>query len=226
MILSKRVKYIQIISISLFFFSFFSLVASLWLQNTLANFKFKKTPIHEKLEIENIMRANIDCSQNLEDCRLEDFNILKDTKKLGDCYPYQIEKKYIVKNNEIYDNVEDLFINGRIENELRPELNNKKIEIVFQKTNKKNLECIKNYKAYNLYKIFPYYLEFLYALKSNPKTILGASEQINPFIYGETSISNIVKRHPINYVFKTLLYISVIFMFLYWINYKFYLKKF
>ncbi len=60
----------------------------------------------------------------------------------------------------------------------------------------------------------------LYYLKVNPKTILGSNVEINPFIYGEVSISNVVKRFPIKYVFKPLLYISVILMFLYWINYN------
>ena len=83
-----------------------------------------------------------------------------------------------------------------------------------------NYNCIKKNNYYYLYKTFPFFYEYLYDLKENPKTQLGAKKTINPFIYGETSISNIVKRFPINYVFKSLLFISVIFMYLYWINYR------
>tara|TARA_B100001093_G_scaffold327551_1_gene312499 strand:- start:1610 stop:2713 length:1104 start_codon:yes stop_codon:yes gene_type:complete len=221
MILSKRVKYIKIISISLFFFSFFSLVASLWLQNTLADFKFTKTADFKKLETANFISTYINCSKNLEICRIPDFKILKDTQRLGDCYPYEVEIEYILGENKIIKNHNSLFVNDEVKNgRLKPKHNNKNIGIVFKKINKKKPSCIKNNKVYNLYKIFPFYHEFLYALKSNPKTTLGASEQINPFIYGESSISNIVKRYPINYVFKSLLYISVIFMLLYWINYN------
>ena len=39
---------------------------------------------------------------------------------------------------------------------------------------------------------------------------------INPFLYGETSISNIAKRYPVNYFFKTLIFILSITLFLYW----------
>ena len=226
MILSKRVKYIKIISISLFFFSFFSLVASLWLQNTLADFKFTKTADFKRLETANLISKDINCSKNLDICRISDFKILKDTQRLGDCYPYEVEIEYFIEENKIIKDHSSLFVNGDVKKgKLKPDLNDKNIEIVFKKINKKKPSCIKNNQVYNLYKIFPFYHEFLYALKNNPKTTLGASEQINPFIYGESSISNIVKRYPINYIFKSLLYISVIFMFLYWVNYNILFKE-
>ena len=40
------------------------------------------------------------------------------------------------------------------------------------------------------------------------KKLTYTTDRVNPFIYGETSISNIVKRFPINYFFKPILYIS------------------
>ena len=72
-----------------------------------------------------------------------------------------------------------------------------------------------------MYKKFPFYFEFLYNLKNHPDTRLGASEKINPFIDGKTSISNIVKRFPVNYIFKPFLFVSVLLMYLYWKNYKY-----
>ena len=231
MVSFKRVKYIQIISLSLFFCSFFSLLASLWLQNTLVATKFIKTYDFNNLtlEINDFESAKINCSQNLDDCRKPDFNFIKNTKKLGECYQYLAKIEYIIENDNITYDHADLFIDdlvwvvddGKvIGNKLKPEFDNKDIGIIIKKTKNKDPYCIKNNEAYNLYKIFPFYYEFLYDLKNNPETNLGATTQINPFIYGESSISNIVKRYPINYVFKTLLYISVVFMFLYWINYN------
>ena len=43
-------------------------------------------------------------------------------------------------------------------------------------------------------------------LKSNNKYTSGTGNAVYPFLYGETSISNIVKRFPINYLFKPLLW--------------------
>ena len=70
-----------------------------------------------------------------------------------------------------------------------------------------------------MYELFPFYYEFLYDLRNISS--LGSNSSINPFINGEASISNIVKRFPINLVFKPLLFISVIFMYLYWRNYNY-----
>ena len=54
---------------------------------------------------------------------------------------------------------------------------------------------------------------------------MGTAETVNPMINGETSISNIVKRFPINYLFKPLMYLSVILMILYWYSYNLVLNK-
>ena len=53
----------------------------------------------------------------------------------------------------------------------------------------------------------------------------GIAKSVNPFIKGETSISNIVKRYPFNYIFKPLMYITSILMCIYWINYYIFFKK-
>ena len=60
--------------------------------------------------------------------------------------------------------------------------------------------------------------ELFYKLRK--QTTFAASKPVFPFLYGETSISNIVKRFPQSYVFKPLLYLSSIFMILYWVNYQ------
>ena len=222
--LFKIIKHIKYVSISLFLFSLFSLVISLWLQNTLSEFKFTKKLNQEKLIIDNIIKKKINCFQNIEDCRDSYFNIFNSAKKLGDCNVYINKIKYVVENKTIITKHEYLFADITM-GKIKPEFDNKNIEIIIQNSKEKSLDCIKNYKYYNFYKIFPFYYEYLYKLKTDPKTTLGASTYINPFLYGETSISNIVKRYPISYVFKTLLYISVILMFFYWFNYNNFFKK-
>ena len=222
MVLNKRINFIRKISLLLFTFSLLSLLGSLWLQNTLAEFKFRKDLYEEKVDTSKTFEHAFNCSKNIELClNGKSFGILKTSKILGNCFANKFNVSYVVENKYIGDHRKYLFLNNeiKVKNKLKPEFENKIIEISFKFTDEKNDKCIKNYKYYKLYQIFPYYFEFLYDLKDISS--LGAQVSINPFIYGETSISNIVKRFPINLVFKPLLFISVIFMFLYWKNYNF-----
>ena len=50
MVLNKRINFIRKISLLLFTFSLLSLLGSLWLQNTLAEFKFRKDLYEEKVD--------------------------------------------------------------------------------------------------------------------------------------------------------------------------------
>tara|TARA_B100001057_G_scaffold499642_1_gene611096 strand:+ start:1573 stop:2676 length:1104 start_codon:yes stop_codon:yes gene_type:complete len=224
MIFQKRINFIKRISLFLFVFSFLALVLSLWLQNAIANFDYSKDLSDEKIKTSKFFSEKINCSEKIQECKKRFLGVLNRPKALGNCYIYNYKKRLLV-NNQIISERAYLF-KGNDSNSksfqyesLKPELVNKDIEIQIIGSNK-NAQCIKNSESYNLYKIFPFYYEFLYYLKNNPKTNLGALKTINPFIYGETSISNIVKRFPINYVFKSFLYISVILMYLYWISYR------
>jgi hypothetical protein len=218
MVLQKRINFIKNVSLFLFIFSFLSIILSLWLQNTIVNFKYIKSLSDEKIKVSKFYSEKINCSENIEECRKAFIGLLSTSKKLGDCYIYKYERNYIVNNKSYHFSQDQLFIDKNY-NKLKPENINKNIELQIVASDK-NPGCIKNSGSYLLYKIFPFYHEFLYSLKHNPKTNLGAIETINPFIYGETSISNIVKRFPINYVFKSFLFVSVIFMYLYWVNYR------
>ena len=217
MILWKRINFIKKISLFLFFFTFLSLFISLWLQNTITSFNYLKKLSDKEIGTSKFYSEKINCSENTTECKKDFFGQLSLSKKLGDCYIYDFKRYYIV-NNKTYDSKDQLFVDKNY-NQLKPENVNKNIELQIVGYNK-NPRCIKNSESYFVYKIFPFYHEFIYSLKYNPKTELGANETINPFIYGETSISNIVKRFPINYVFKTFLYVGVIFMYLYWVNYR------
>jgi len=102
---------------------------------------------------------------------------------------------------------------------LKKEFLDVKIEKTIFESDVINYNCIKNFSYYNIYKKIPFIFEFLNNLKKNNKYISATSETIYPFLYGESSISNIVKRFPINYLFKPLLYISSILMMIYWLYY-------
>lgn len=226
MILSRRINFIRKLSIILFSCSLFALIGSLWLQNTLAEFKFTKGLSDEKITIsENYFKDRIDCSKNIQNCRDKFFlGLLNYAENLDGCIANNYEVFYIIEN-DIFKERDFLFVNNDRKNKIKQKYINKKVELRINYLKTKNPSCIKNYKYFNFYKIFPFYFETLYNLKNNPKTLLGASKKISPFINGETSISNIVKRFPINYIFKTFLFISVIFMYLYWKNYKFLFSK-
>ncbi len=221
MVLNKKISFIRKISLSLFIFSLLSLLGSLWLQNTLAEFKFRKDFFDEKVSIQGFFQEKINCSKNKELCLSSpDFGFMKVSDSLGKCFKYKFDATYI-SENKILKERKYLFIDNELtaNSKLKPEYRNKEIEVILKFTDEKNKTCIKNYKYYKLYNIFPYYYEFLYNLRNISS--LGSNSSINPFINGEASISNIVKRFPINLVFKPLLFISVIFMYLYWRNYNY-----
>ena len=84
-------------------------------------------------------------------------------------------------------------------------------------------QCIKYSNIYFIYKLFPNLLDLYKEIK--PSIIFGTAGTINPFIYGETSISNIVKRYPFNYIFKPFLFLSSLLMMVYWLGYFAFFKK-
>ncbi len=220
MILNYRINLIRKLSLALFIFSLLSLIGSLWLQNTLANFKFNKGIYDEKVEISGILSKKIDCSKNLTKCLSgPELGLIKFSNKLGNCFKNKYEFFYKV-DGKVFKDKKNFFT---VNNEIKPQFKNKDIEVKIKFSEEKDETCIKNYKYFNFYEIFPYYHEFLYHLKDI--STLGSQVAINPFIYGEASISNIVKRFPINLIFKPLLFISVIIMFLYWRHYNHLLRE-
>ena len=83
-----------------------------------------------------------------------------------------------------------------------------------------SIKCIKNSKLYNLAKVFPAPFYFLESIHEDKNYASGTSGSVNPFIYGEVSISNLVKRYPINYLFKPSLFITSFLMIFYWLTYQ------
>ena len=83
--------------------------------------------------------------------------------------------------------------------------------------------CMKYSNIYFIYKLFPNLLDVFNKIRAS--TIFGTAGIVNPFIDGETSISNIVKRYPFNYIFKPFIFLSSLLMMVYWLGYFAFFKK-
>ncbi len=242
--LVKKISILKNIALLLFIFGSLSILCSLIFHNYLVAYKIGHPLDYGVLSIEDKPGSSIQsvCDESNKYCTSRDFiknNKAPKTAKLSDCFVYTV-KNVIVIDDKIYefheflDALEFILIDGKNISELLSSENKynsfdaklkkdyEKSEIRFIKkvSNEKNIECIKNTKFGQLYKIFPFWYEYITKLKSKNIT-LGTSKPVNPFIYGETSISNIAKRFPINFIFKGFLYISVILMFIYWRSYNY-----
>ena len=215
--LSKGISGLRKVSLYLFIVPTIGLFASLFLHNFLASFsflstlnKYDKLPITIKCNKENKFCTNIifDKTTSFETCHKNkvDFYILAEGNKLN-----------------IADYKNKYLLDGKYNESQLLELNT---QITYYKTDLPNIYCIHSSKFFsNIYKFFPNLFYLIENFKKGSKYKPATSNIVNPFIYGETSISNLVKRYPVNLVFKPLLFISSILMILYWISYNKILKK-
>jgi len=160
------------------------------------------------------------CNESNDFCR----NIIFETIKFTEC-PLNYYKQVYKKNGVVIDIDSDAHPKAMNEKDFLDFkiIENDQYDYEYIQTDKINKDCIKLSKIFFLYKLFPK-LENLY-FYWQPKIEFGTSKSVNPFIKGETSISNIVKRYPFNYIFKPLMYITSILMLIYWINYYIFFKK-
>ena len=205
--LPNIIRKIRITSLLLFLVPTIALLGTLLFHNYLVSFNFNKD-LNFKLENKNSgAYKKYLCSEENDFCQGEQFETFN---TLGECYPNIVIGSYETLDGNIIDqsNVVKLIDNK--------EKFYNKYEII----DEFNSKCIINSNNIKLYNLFPTYFETIYNLKNNSRTNLGTSETVNPFFYGETSISNIAKRYPIKYVFKNLLYIGILIMLFYWIYYN------
>ena len=96
--------------------------------------------------------------------------------------------------------------------------NNKIKSVTFTKSQNINTKCVKNYKI--TYKLLNYFtwLENILLKATEKNSKVGFAEIKNPYIYGEVSISRTARYFPATYIFKTLIILRSIFLFLYWKN--------
>ena len=226
----SRLKYT---SIFLFISACAAIIGSLILNNYIISFNFK--PIEQRLNLVKEIPGDyyeILCNEKNNYCKdpkLVNILTLKNDK-LDSCFDYQVNHGYIIDGKKIsgilflpnnsWATKGNLLLDST--NEYN-EIISKKFKIFISVSDEKNKnidECIEKSKHYSIYKIIPSFYEFIYKSKFKDKLILGTKIKVNPFLYGETSISNMVKRYPINYIFKPLLFLSSILMIFYWTYYN------
>lgn len=219
--LSKGINRLRKISLYLFLFPSLALIISLIAHNLLVSFNLSL----QNIDYKNKLPIIIKCTKENNFCLTTPKNITKNhpeyfanITQFNQCEKYIVSIDVLIENEKI--NFPD-YIN-KYSNEAiysKDQLSKLDIKKVYSRSNKIDNGCIKNSNLKKIYKIIPQFIYFLVKIKSNEKYAAGTSEAINPFIYGETSISNIAKRYPVNLVFKPLLFIGSFLMILYWVNY-------
>jgi len=213
--ISGVVKKLRKTSFYLFFIPTIALLGSILLNNIFVSFHFAVDSKYSS----KIYPIEVLCNEKNEYCKYE----IGQGANLDECGKYSFEEFYHVDNKK-YSNAEfrKKFYESEIIDGLpKNNITDSPITLIINETKNKNENCIKDYPLiYSLYKIFPKPFYFIKNLKENVKYTAATSTSVNPLIYGETSISNIVKRFPLNYFFKPLLYLSSILMLLYWFYYQ------
>jgi len=227
--LRKTIQRLRVIALLLFIFPTLAMVGSLTIHNTLISFKF--FPTLKYSYIADIIGEEyiVNCTEDNGYCIGNGMEYLTEVAdKIDDCPLNYVSQVFLVNGKKYKSKVEGALpttLFYLIETSpdakwaLKEEFINNKIELKTYVTNLSNLDCIRNDRTYYfLYKYFP---PFSYLINEKTKGIkLGSSIKVNPFLYGEVSISNLVKRHPINIFFKLFLYIGVILMIAYWYSYN------
>jgi len=162
---------------------------------------YKGAQLYEKLD--TCQKYKLKLILKIDNKKIDDVNYFKNNNKL-------FIKKFLTKSNN-YKDYNYL--------ELKNEYLGKKIQVEIIEINRKSRNCIKNSSFYFLYKVLPQPFNWFKKLKSSALK-KGNVSIINPLIYGETSISNVVKRFPVNWLFKPFLYLSSILMIFYWMTYQ------
>jgi hypothetical protein len=210
--LKAQIDRLRKVSLYLFLFTNIALFGTLFAQNTLTSSQYS----YSVFPFSNQNLENIDCNENNNYCY--DSNWAINTKILDQCPIYSTGHKknkddYNFETNDSFN--ETLFDKNK---KIKPEYENSNIFISFYNTDVINRTCIKNYpKSYSLYKIFPQLPNLIATIKTDPDYWDATKKVINPFFYGETSISNIAKRYPLYLIFKPFLFIASLLMIFYWV---------
>lgn len=212
--LNLRILKLRRVSLFLFLVPSIALVFSLLIHNFITEFNLKySNEIYE----ENFP-VSITCDKKNKFCSETDKSPFQVGSKFDQCNQYIIEQYFLVNNDRVSnEEYNSKFVNKNSYDENK--LSNLNIESVFVETKEINNSCILNSNYLKIYKIFPSFFYFVEKIKNNKKYSPGTSGKINPFVNGETSISNIVKRYPIDLIFKPLLYLSSLLMILYWLRF-------
>jgi len=209
------------ISFWVFIIPLCGLVFSLLLHNLLVNYKYKSGLSRYNVSFP----ITINCNEKNFYCTNGNLNLpAKNYEALDECNKFIIYHRFILDGKTVQPEnsipLTYVISSGLIKQSELQTPRNIDLKVVYYEKKELQSVCIKNSRFYNLYKIFPQPFLLLEKLTGDKKYIPGTSGSVNPFIYGEVSISNIVKRFPINYIFKPLLFLTSLFMILYWLTYQ------
>ena len=226
--LKSLIKSLRLYSFLLFLLPLIALFGSLLISNHLSQYNFSYFPFGKAEP------SVTECNKDNEYC----FNIIK-IVKFSECSQFILTDKYYVHGKLVTKDhlridfpetalsiIAQLVIGNKLTistlttNQIKilEESKDIKLKIDLLHKNEVDYSCIKNSVFYPIYEKLPFMGELFHKLRE--QTSFGTSKPVFPFLDGKTSISNIVKRFPQSYVFKPLLYLSSIFMILYWINYR------
>ncbi len=194
-------------SLFLFIFPSTAIIFSLIIHNYLVSFKFSPQEYYKTTSAD---LSVIDCNEANNFCTELKYLYKIKSSDLFDCIKNEVE--IIYNYNNVDYNLNELQIISKKIN-----FNQKKLkQLKFTKSSKVNHSCIKSSTFFPLYNNFKSIAFFVNQIKKNETFSFGTSNAVNPFFFGETSISNIVKRLPLAYFFKPLIYISSFLMLFYW----------
>lgn len=232
----NEIKKIRIVSLYLFITSLLGILGTLIISNLLVTYKisfynypFKYNDIKPILcNKENNFCRNFEIlfnsrSEKLDTCRKETYSI--DIHYLIECetcegtrIPAKKFFKSFFNDNKFIGNL-DKSSYLRF-NKLGGEKNWKDFT---------NHSCILNSKFYDYYLYFPSFFngftKIIDKIKNDKRYKAGHSLGIMPYLYGESSISNIAKRFPTNYLFKSFMFLSSFLIFIYWRSYNSVINK-
>lgn len=204
MLIYKSISFLRRTALLLFIVPLIGLIGSLLIHNYLVSYKYLHEDIIPFKKIEPGSTFELVCTKENKWC-----SNFKKTPKLDQCNKFLVETYYFSKDGLLKLSEEKA--SNMFENK-------KEYIIEYNISDQFSKSCILNSKSYYLYQIFPFFFEYL--ANNKKKFSLGTSSSVNPLIYGETSISNIVKRHPVKFIFKPLMFLSVFLMIIYWIFYN------
>lgn len=243
--LSAGILKLRRLSFYLFLFPTIAIIFSLFLNNIIVTFYFVEAD-----KLSNTFPITLDCNKQNNFCRdiydpknpslnfsgIPTYDKPPKIYSLDNCQLFETESQFVI-NDELqkfsdfflYENNYEKFQKLNFENDglgnPKSSINNKKIQVKIFENDRINQSCIVNSSLYKYYKVFPQIFVFIRNIRLDKKYLPATAGSVNPFLYGETSISNIVKRYPINFLFKPLLYITSLLMLLYWTTYKKVLSK-
>jgi hypothetical protein len=134
----------------------------------------------------------------------------------GNRYSQLNSNNILIENKNNYINAENLS-DKTLNADIYTALKSYKIKNIAINSNKNeiNYKCGKNSTIFNkLLKFFPKLNSILTQTKLTNQS--GFAFIRNPYLYGEVSISRTARYYPANLIFKPLIILSALFLFLYW----------